>query len=224
VLYLIFNEGYLSTSGSQLARTELASEAIRLTRIVHRALPDPEIAGLLALMLLSEARRPARATPSGELVTLEDQDRTLWDSELISEGVALITAAWQAGAVGEYQLQAAIAAVHDQAKSFQDTDWREILALYTVLERITGNPMVSLNQAVAAAMVDGPEAGLALLEPLHTRLGDHHRLHSTRAHLLEMAGDTEAAISEYTAAADRTANRPEHDYLVRQAARLAIRS
>jgi RNA polymerase sigma factor (sigma-70 family) len=221
VLYLIFNEGYVSSSGPELARSELSGEAIRLTRIVRLALPDdPEVAGLLALMLLTEARRPARTDAHGELITLAEQDRTLWNQELIAEGVTLIAEALGQGAVGEYQLQAAIAAVHDQAARVEDTDWREILGLYALLERMTDNPMVSLNRAVATAMADGPEAGLALLETLEDRLPGHHRLHAVRAHLLELAGDVDAAIAEYRTAAARTSSLPEQHYLTRQAARL----
>ena len=160
VLYLIFNEGYASSVGRDLHRVELSGEAIRLTRMVHRMLPgDGEVAGLLALMLLTDARRPARARADGELIPLAEQDRTLWDQRLIAEGITLISAAVAAGAVGEYQLQAVIAAIHDQAARVEDTDWRQILALYGLLERMTGNPMVALNRAIAAAMVDGPAAG-----------------------------------------------------------------
>jgi len=221
VLYLIFNEGYLTSSGPELARSELSSEAIRLTRIVRLALPDdPEIAGLLALMLLTEARRPARADAHGELITLAEQDRTLWNQDLIAEGVALIGDAFSTGSVGEYQVQAAIAAVHDQAARAADTDWREILGLYGLLERMMHNPMVALNRAIAAAMVDGPAVGLALLEPLEEPLAGHHRLHAVRAHLLEMAGEVEAAIAEYRTAASRTTSLPEQHYLTTQAARL----
>jgi RNA polymerase sigma factor (sigma-70 family) len=221
VLYLIFNEGYLSSGGPELARSELSGEAIRLTRTVHAALPeDPEVAGLLALMLLTEARRPARTDERGELIPLAEQDRTRWDAALIAEGTELITAAVARGAVGEYQLQAAIAAVHDAARTPDDTDWQEILGLYGLLERMTGNPMVSLNRAIAAAMVDGPQAGLALLAALEEPLAGHHRLHAVRAHLLEMAGDRERAVAEYQAAASRTTSAPEQHYLLTQAARL----
>jgi RNA polymerase sigma factor (sigma-70 family) len=220
VLYLIFNEGYLSSGGNELARAELSAEAIRLTRSLHLGLAeDPEIAGLLALMLLSEARRGARSGPSGALIPLAEQDRSLWDAELIAEGVALIGTAWARGAIGEYQLQAAIAATHDQAPSHEQTDWREILALYGLLERVSRNPMVSLNRAIAAAMVDGPEVGLALLEPLRDALGDHHRLLAARAHLLEMSG-SDAAAEEYAAAARLTNSLPEQHYLQTHAARL----
>jgi RNA polymerase sigma factor (sigma-70 family) len=221
VLYLIFNEGYVSTSGAELARTELSSEAIRLARMVRRALPDdPEVAGLLALMLLTEARRPARTDAHGELIPLAEQDRTAWDADLIAEGDALIAAAWRRGSVGEYQVQAAIAALHDQAPVYEDTDWREILALYGLLERMTGNPMVALNRAVAAGLADGPAAGLALLEPLDEPLAGHHRLHAVRAHLLELAGDVDAAVEDYRIAASRTTSVPEQRYLTTQAARL----
>jgi RNA polymerase sigma factor (sigma-70 family) len=221
VLYLLFNEGYASSSGPDLARVDLSGEAIRLTRGVHAALPDDtEVTGLLALMLLTDARRPARTGPDGELVPLAEQDRTCWDRSLIAEGVALITDALRRGPMGEYQVQAAIAAVHDQAARHADTEWSEILALYGVLERMTGNPMVTLNRAAAAAMTDGPDAGLALLDGLDERLGDHHRLHSVRAHLLELAGDNATAASEFRAAAARTTNLRERNYLTTKAARL----
>jgi len=221
VLYLLFNEGYATSSGPDLARTDLSTEAIRLARLVHTGLPeDPEVAGLLALMLLTDARRPARTTADGELVPLAEQDRTRWDRSLIDEGLALITSALQLGQVGEYQLQAAIAAVHDPAPSHDDTDWHEMLRLYNLLERMTGNPMVTLNKAVAAAMAAGPSAGLALLDGLDERLGDHHRIHSVRAHLLEMAGDTDAAIDEFRVAASRTDSLREQQYLTTKAATL----
>jgi RNA polymerase sigma factor (sigma-70 family) len=221
VVYLIFNEGYLTSSGPDLARAELSAEAIRLARIVHLALPrDPEVAGLLALMLLTDSRRAARTQPNGELIPLEEQDRALWDREAIGEGVALLADALGKGAVGEYQLQAAIAAEHATAARAEDTDWREILGLYGLLERMTGNPMVALNRAIAAAMVDGPQAGLSLLEGLDERLDDHHRLYATRAHLLEMSGDTEGAIAAYRVAANRTNSLPEQHYLTTRAARL----
>jgi predicted RNA polymerase sigma factor len=221
VLYLIFNEGYLSSGGNELARADLSSEAIRLTRSLHDTLvDDPEITGLLALMLLTEARRDARGGANGSLVPLAEQDRSHWDAKLIAEGVALIGAAWARGAIGEYQLQAAIAATHDQALSHEQTDWREILALYGLLERVSPNPMVSLNRAIAAAMVDGPEAGLALLEPLRDSLGDHHRLLAARAHMLEMSGSGEIAAEEYAAAARLTNSLPERHYLQSRAARL----
>jgi len=222
VLYLLFNEGYAASDGSDLARTDLSGEAVRLARGVHAALPrDAEVTGLLALMLLTDARRPARTGPGGELVPLEDQDRARWDRRLITEGLNLLTGALRQGQPGEYQLQASIAALHDQAPSHAGTDWARILALYDRLERLTGNPMITLNRAVATAMADGPDAGLALLDRLGDRLGDHHRLHSVRAHLLAQAGDTGGAIAEFEAAAARTTNLRERDYLVTQAARLA---
>jgi len=223
VLYLLFSEGYASSSGPDLARTDLSGEAIRLARRVRAALPeDPEVAGLLALMLLTDARRPARTGDDGELVPLADQDRRLWDRVLIAEGLAVITEALGRGQMGEYQAQAAIAAVHDQAGHHADTDWSQILSLYAFLERITDNPMVTLNRAVAAAMACGPTAGLGLLEGLRERLGEHHRFHSVRGHLLELAGDTQGAIVEFRAAAAGTANLRERHYLTTQAARLAI--
>jgi RNA polymerase sigma factor (sigma-70 family) len=222
VLYLIFNEGYAASDGPDLARTDLSGEAIRLARDVHAALPaDPEATGLLALMLLTDARRPARTRPGGELVPLAEQDRVRWDRRLITEGLTLLTGALRRGQPGEYQVQAAIAALHDQAPSHAQTDWVQILALYDRLEKLTGNPMVTLNRAVAMAMVHGPGAGLTLLDGLGDRLGDHHRLHSVRAHLLEQAGDARGAIAEFEAAAARTTNLRERDYLVTKAARLA---
>ena len=222
VLYLIFNEGYAASDGPDLARTDLSGEAIRLARDVHAALPaDPEATGLLALMLLTDARRPARTRPGGELVPLAEQDRARWDRRLITEGLTLLTGALRQGRPGEYQVQAAIAALHDQAPSHAQTDWVQILALYDRLERLTGNPMVTLNRAVAMAMVHGPGAGLTLLDGLGDRLGDHHRQHSVRAHLLEQADDARAAIAEFEAAAARTTNLRERDYLVTKAARLA---
>jgi RNA polymerase sigma factor (sigma-70 family) len=222
VLYLIFNEGYAASDGPDLARTDLSGEAIRLARDVHAALPtDPEATGLLALMLLTDARRPARTRPDGELVPLAEQDRARWDRWLITEGLTLLTSALRLGQPGEYQVQAAIAALHDHAPSHARTDWAQILALYDRLERLSGNPMVTLNRAVAMAMVHGPGAGLALLDGLGDRLGDHYRLHSVRAHLLEQAGDARGAIAEFEAAAARTTNLRERDYLMTKAARLA---
>jgi RNA polymerase sigma factor (sigma-70 family) len=224
VMYLIFNEGYASSVGTDLNRTELSGEAIRLTRMVHQMLPgDTEVAGLLALMLLTDARRPARTGPSGELIPLAEQDRTLWDKALITEGGALITGALAKGALGEYLLQAIIAAVHDTAVRPEDTDWPQILTLYGLLERMTGNPMVALNRAVAAAMVHGPAAGLKLLEPLDEQLAGHYRLDAVRAHLFEMSGDTQSAVAHYQAAARRTTSVPERNYLTTKAARLTAR-
>jgi RNA polymerase sigma factor (sigma-70 family) len=224
VLYLIFNEGYSSSIGPRLQRVELSNEAIRLTRAVRQILPDDgEVAGLLALMLLTDARRPARAGPDGQLIPLDKQDRTLWNRAAIDEGIALVTEALSKGAVGSYQLQAAIAAVHDEAESADKTDWPQILALYGLLRHMSDNPMVSLNYAIAAAMVQGPGAGLELLSALEAdrRLAGHYRLDAVRAHLLEMAGDRQAAIVHYRAAASRTASMPERYYLTSQAARLA---
>jgi len=222
VLYLIFNEGYATSDGADLARTDLSGEAVRLARGAHAAVPgDAEFTGLLALMLLTDARRPARTGPAGELVPLEAQDRARWNRPLITEGLTLLTGALRQGQPGEYQLQAAIAAVHDQASSYASTDWARILALYDRLERLTGNPMVTLNRAVAMAMAHGPDAGLAVLDGLAGQLGDHHRLYAVRAHLLEQAGDTVGAIAGFEAAAARTTNLRERDYLVTRAARLA---
>jgi RNA polymerase sigma factor (sigma-70 family) len=223
VLYLVFNEGYTATSGTRLVRAELTAEAIRLVRELHRLVPgDGEVAGLLALMLLTDARRPARTAPDGSLVPLSDQDRTLWEADAIAEGVALVTRALSNGPLGPYQLQAAIAAVHDEAPSAEATDWAQILALYTVLERTAPNPMVALNRAVALAMVRGPAAGLAVLDSLSTdeRIAASHRLVSVRAHLLEMAGDRHAARSAYREAARRTTSEPERRHLLTRAARL----
>jgi RNA polymerase sigma factor (sigma-70 family) len=221
VLYLIFNEGYASSTGRELQRTELSDEAIRLTRMVQRMLPDEgEVSALLALMLLIDARRPARTDAAGELIPLGEQDRTLWDQELISEGVALLDNAMGKGPVGEYRLQAAIAAVHDQARRADDTDWQQILALYGLLEQMTDNPIVTLNRAVAAGIAEGPTAGLAVLDEVDERLAGHYRLDAVRAHLLEMAGDTEGALAHYRAAASRTTSLPEQRYLAKRAARL----
>ncbi|WP_437826087.1 RNA polymerase sigma factor [Sorangium sp. So ce1153] len=223
VLYLIFNEGYTTSSGPELHRSDLSSEAIRLTRTVRALLPDDgEVAGLLALMLLTDARRAARTGPAGELIPLDEQDRGRWDQGAIAEGVALVSAALSRGSVGPYQLQAAIAAVHDEAARADDTDWPQILALYGVLMRMSDNPMVALSHAIATAMVHGPRAGLALLTALDAdaRLAGHYRLDAVRAHLLERAGDHEAAIEHYRRAASRTTSIPEQNYLTTQAARL----
>jgi predicted RNA polymerase sigma factor len=222
VLYLIFNEGYTSSVGHELQRAELSEEAIRLTTMVQRLLPDDaEVAGLLALMLLLDARRAARTNAAGELVPLAEQDRELWDRARVEEGVALLNSAIGRGGVGEYQLQAAIAAVHAQARGAEETDWPQILALYGLLEQMTGNPVVTLNRAVAAGMADGPAAGLAVLDSVDERLNGHYRLDAVRAHLLEMAGNTEAALAHYRAAASRTTSLPEQRYLTTRAARLA---
>jgi RNA polymerase sigma factor (sigma-70 family) len=224
VLYLIFNEGYTSSAGSNLRRDDLSQDAIRLTRIVHKLEPeDAEVAGLLALMLLTDARRLARTGAEGELIPLTHQDRLLWDREQIAEGVALLEATLPKGSVGPYQLQAAIAAVHDEAARAEDTDWPQILALYDLLRRMSGNPMVALNHAVAAAMVQGPTKGLELLDALQAdaRLADHHRLDAVRAHLLELTGDHKGAAKHYRAAAGKTGSLPERAYLLTQAARLS---
>ncbi|MBL8951027.1 MAG: sigma-70 family RNA polymerase sigma factor [Myxococcaceae bacterium] len=222
-LYLVFNEGYTTSFGEALHRSELTDEALRLARDVHRALPDePEVTGLLALMLLTDARRPARTDAAGELVPLHEQDRTKWDAAAIAEGVALISSALPRGQVGPYQLQAAIAAVHDEAKTAADTDWPQILALYRVLERVAPNPMVTLSACVALAMVHGPATGLERLEVLaHDKLvGEHLRLEAVRAHLLEMAGDVAAAAAAYARAAEKTESAPEKRYLLSRASRL----
>ena len=222
VVYLLFNEGYTTSGVPDLARTDFSGEAIRLARLVHDALPaDPEATGLLALMLLTDARRRARTDAEGELVPLAEQDRALWDRGLISEGIDLIEAALRQGQLGEYQVQASIAAAHDRAERYMDTDWPQILSLYCVLEAMTGNPMVSLNRAIAVAMAEGPNAGLSLLEDLRDRLGAHHRFRSTRAHLLELAGDKELAIAEFKLAASASTNLRERQYLTTKAARLA---
>jgi predicted RNA polymerase sigma factor len=224
VLYLIFNEGYTTSSGPELHRSDLSGEALRLTRMLHARLPDDgEIAGLLALMLLTDARRAARAGPAGELIPLTEQDRRLWDQSAIAEGVALVTAALSKGSIGAYQLQAAIAAVHDEALLVEDTDWPQILALYGLLKRMSDNPMVTLSHTIATAMVHGPAAGLELLKALDAdaRMAGHYRLDAVRAHLLERAGDPEAAIEHYRRAAGRTTSIPERNYLMTQAARLS---
>jgi predicted RNA polymerase sigma factor len=223
VLYLIFNDGYTSSIGPNLQRSDLAHEAIRLSRAVHHLHPhDGEVTGQLALMLLTDARRPARTGPDGELIPLTEQDRTRWDRDAISEGIALISTALSRGSIGAYQLQAAIAAVHDEAARAEATDWPQILALYGLLKRVSDSPMVTLNHAIAVAMVNGAPAGLKLLEALDAdeRLAGHYRLDAVRAHLLEMAGDHQAAIAHYWAAAGRTASVPERNYLTTRAARL----
>lgn len=244
VLYLIFNEGYATTSGPNLQRSDLSTEAIRLTRMVHRLLPDDgEVTGLLALMLLTDARRPARTGIHGELIPMAEQDRSLWNADDIAEGVALLTDALPLGTTGPYQLQAAIAAIHDEAPSAEATDWRQIMALYELLMAVSnnstearggsaanahtadprpGNPVVALNHAVAVAMVKGPRVGLALLGTLEAdeRIAEDHRLHAVRAHLLEMAGDHVAARNSYEAAARRTTSIPQQRYLYTRAGRM----
>jgi len=223
VLYLIFNEGYSVSSGSSLHRVDLTTEAIRLARqLVDRLPEDGEVAGLLALMLLTDARRPARTRPDGSLVPLAEQDRTTWDAAAIAEGVALITRTLASAPLGPYQLQAAIAAVHGEAASAQDTDWLQILGLYQLLDGIAPGPMVTLNRIVAFAMVHGPRAGLAQLAAAEADpvLAGHYRLDGVRAHLLEDAGNYEAARQAYRSAARRTLSAPEQRYLESRAARL----
>ncbi|MGV9323757.1 RNA polymerase sigma factor [Streptosporangium sandarakinum] len=223
VLYLIFNEGYTASSGSELHRADLAHEAIRLTRMVHAQLPDDgEVAGLLALMLLTHARRTARTTATGDLVPLDEQDRTRWDREMIDEGLALVKASLAGPALGPYQLQAAIAATHAAADTAAETDWRQVHALYLILERIAPNPMVTLNRAIALAEVEGPAAGLGLLSTLDgdERMAGHHRLLSVRAHLLEKTGDAAGAYEHYRRAAKATASIAEQRYLESRAGRL----
>jgi len=223
VLYLIFNEGYASTAGPSLQRRELAAEAIRLARMVHGLLPnDGEVTGLLALMLLTDARRPARSGPNGELIPMAEQDRSRWNAGDIAEGVALVSAALPCGPTGPYQLQAAIAAIHDEAPSADATDWPQIVALYELLMQIADNPVVTLNHAVAVAMVRGPGVGLDLLAKLDAddRISGDHRLPAVRAHLLEMAGEHEAAANSYNVAAKRAMSLPQQRYLRARAARL----
>ncbi|RUL90404.1 DUF6596 domain-containing protein [Verrucosispora sp. FIM060022] len=223
VLYLIFNEGYTATSGPDLRRPDLTREAIRLTREIHRLLPDDgEVAGLLALMLLTDARSPARTGPDGALIALADQDRSRWNQDQIAEGVHLVTGTLSNAPIGPYQLQAAIAALHDEAERAEDTDWPQILVLYDLLEQVWPNPVVRLNKAVALAMAHGPRRGLELLATLDSdeRLAGSHRLLAVRAHLLELAGDRRAALEAYEAAARRATNLPERRYLEARATRL----
>jgi RNA polymerase sigma factor (sigma-70 family) len=225
VLYLIFNEGYTATSGDQVNRIDLTREAVRLTRALLRLRPaDREIQGLLALMLLTEARRAARVDDAGGLVSLADQDRSRWDQAAIAEGVALVSEALARGPVGAYQVQAAITAVHDEAATAEQTDWAQILALYELLDRIAPNPMATLNRALAVAMVQGPEAGLQLLDTLagDDRVARHHRLYAMRGHLLELAGSPGAARDAFDEAARRTASLPEKRYLLGRANRCIV--
>ena len=224
VLYLIFNEGYTTSSGPHLQRADLTAEAIRLTRQVHRLLPENgEVAGLLALMLLTDAHRAARTRADGALIPLAEQDRTLWDARLTAEGTALISASLANTQLGPYQLQAAIAAVHNEAATAEDTDWPQILALYDLLERVTPNPMVTLNRAVAVAEVHGPQAALEVIARLDgdERINAHHRLEAARGHFLEMAGHRDAAREAFRRAARRTTSIPEQRYLEGRAARLS---
>lgn len=224
VLYLIFNEGYTASSGDSLLRVDLSSEAIRVTRLLERLAPEaPDVKALLALMLLTDARRAARTGPHGALVPLDEQDRGLWDRAMIEEGTRLLEDAMASGANGTYALQAAIAALHDEAPSTDATDWPQIAALYGVLMRIADNPMVRLSHAIAVGMVDGPAAGLEAIDALASdpRIANHYRCDAARAHLLERAGDHDAAIEHYRRAARRTTSIPERDYLLLRAARLA---
>ena len=224
VIYLIFNEGYASTAGPVMTRIELSGEAIRLARMLHAALPDDgEVAGLLALLLLTDARRDARIGQGGMLIPMDEQDRDLWDRAAIDEGVDLITASMSRGSAGPYQLQAAIAAVHDEASTAEETDWLQILALYTLLDQLTDNPVVRLNRAVAVAKVHGPRAGLAAVDAVAAddRVASQHRVDVVRAHLLESAGDLGAAVEHYRAAARAATNIPEQRYLKTRADRIA---
>jgi RNA polymerase sigma factor (sigma-70 family) len=217
VLYLIFNEGYTTSADDTVNRTDLTREAVRLTRALQAARPgDPEVKGLLALMLLTEARRAARTDPDGKLIQLADQDRSRWDRALIAEGCRLVTDALQHGPLGTYQLQAAIAAVHDEAPATEDTDWPQVLLLYQMLDRIAPNPMATLNRSLALAMVQGPEAGLARLATLDgdRRVASHHRLHAMRGQLMEMAGRREESRQAFEMAARLCASRPERAYLM----------
>jgi len=226
VLYLMFNEGYTASSGAELGRVELAHEALRLTRALLRAWPEQaEVEGLLALMLLTDARRAARTGPLGELIPLDEQDRALWDRAATAEGTELVTRALARRSVGPYQLQAAIAALHNEASSTEATDFAQVLGLYRVLSRISPSPMVALNQSIALSMVEGARAGLRELERLESdpRLSEHHRLHAVRGHLLERDGQFEAAIAAYTKAAKLTASVPEQNYLAKRAARVRER-
>jgi RNA polymerase sigma factor (sigma-70 family) len=226
VLYLIFNEGYTASSGSELQRAGLATEAIRLTRMVHAQLPgDGEVTGLLALMLLTHARRQARTTADGDLVPLDEQDRRKWDRALIDEGMELARSALASPALGPYQLQAAIAATHADAATAGETNWRQVHTLYLILERIAPNPMVTLNRAIALTETEGPQAGLALLSTLDSdeRMARHHRLLSVRAHLLEKSGDTAGAYEHYRRAAKATASIAERRHLESRASRCRVR-
>ena len=222
VLYLIFNEGYTTSKGNTLGRDDLSQEAVRITRRLYELRPDePEVVGILALMLLTDARRLARTGSQGELVPLDRQDRSLWNQPQIAEGIALTSKAMRMGSIGIYQLQAAIAALHDEAPRAEETDWPKILALYDLLRRMADNPMVNLSRAIAFAMVNGPKEGLRLLDQLEGDSRIAHRLDAARGHLLELSGDRSGAINSYRSAAARTSNLPERDYLLLQAARLS---
>jgi len=226
VLYLVFNEGYATSAGPTLERDDLADEAIRLARMLHARLPDDgEVLGLLALMLLTQARRDARTGPAGELIPLDEQDRSRWDRLAVAEGVALVSRAFEMGTVGTYALEAAIAALHDEASSAESTDWPQILALYEVRLRLADNPVVALNHAVAFAMVNGPARGLERLDSVagDPRLRASHRVDAVRAHLLERLGERESALAHYALAAQRATNLAERNYLLVRAARLRER-
>ncbi|MGH3875649.1 MAG: RNA polymerase sigma factor [Actinophytocola sp.] len=225
VLYLIFNEGYTASSGSSLHRVELSTEAIRLTRQLRARLPaEGEVAGLLALMLLTDARRPARVSSSGMPIPLSEQDRSLWDRELIAEGESLLTDTLTSAPIGPYQLQAAIAALHDEARRAEDTDWRQILTLYELLRTASPGPMVTLNRIVALAMVHGAAAGLSELDAALSdpALADHYRVSAVRAHLLALSGDREGARHHYELAARHSPSRPEQHFLISKAAAMEI--
>jgi RNA polymerase sigma factor (sigma-70 family) len=220
VLYLMYNEGYASSSGAMLQRTDLSNESIRLARLLRALLPaDAEVAGLLALLLLTDARRAARTGPHGEIIPLDEQDRSIWNRAQIDEGIHLLSASLSSGTAGAYQLQAAIAAAHDRAASADATNWREIESLYDMLLRLTDNPMVALNRAIAVAMVRGPAAGLEIIDALDadSRIAGHYRLDAVRGHLYERSGDFTRALEHFRRAAERTANVPERDYLTGKA-------
>ncbi|MFT3710063.1 MAG: sigma-70 family RNA polymerase sigma factor [Archangium sp.] len=224
VIYLIFSEGYAATSGDEVTRADLSSEAIRLGRMLRRAMPaEPEVMGLLALMLLTDARRDARTGAHGALIPLDEQDRSKWNRPQIDEGATLIESAFSQGAVGPYQLQAAIASLHDEAASTEETDWPQIVALYSVLMKLDASPMVALNHAIAVAMSDGADAGLALIASLEKQLGDHYRLIAARGHLQQRRGDVLEAMKSFRRAAQLTASMPERDFLLLRAALLAER-
>jgi RNA polymerase sigma-70 factor, ECF subfamily len=222
VIYLVFNEGYAASSGTSVTRHDLSSEAIRLGRLLVELLPEPEARGLLALMLLHESRRTARSTPTGELILLEDQDRSLWDRALIAEGTRLVEDALRARRAGPYAVQAAIAAVHATAVSAAATDWNEIVGLYDVLLRLEASPVVDLNRAVAVAMRDGPAAGIALIEAILERgnLADYRPAHAARAELYRRLGSIEDARAAYRRALELTKQEPERRYLERRLAEL----
>jgi predicted RNA polymerase sigma factor len=223
VLYLVFSEGYTASAGRDLYRVDLSSEAIRVTRLLAELLPDePEVGGLLALMLLTDARRAARTGPNGELVPLDEQDRSAWDRARIAEGDRILQRALAFGMAAPYQIQAAIAALHDTAPATDATDWPQILGLYDLLLRLDDSPMAALSRAIALAMVEGPERGLAAIDDLagDSRIAGHHRLDAARAHLLERAGRAAEALELYGRAAEKTTSTPERNYLLLHAARL----